>query len=422
MRSGASTEASGWMENPFRVDRRSLVVFRVALALLVAWEALTYLVEPDLLTNRGPLPLSVLHADVLPGNGAHWSLYAMSGSTIVVRLLLLVQIALSVCLAAGWHPQVAALGCWALIASAHTRNPLAAHGGDTLLRMELLLASLVPLSARTAVVGGLPVALLLAQPLVMYVVSAVVKCSPSWRDARELSAVHFALHVDMAAKPLARTLREYHSLTRVASLLTPHVELWTPLLLLCPLSALRGPAALLALGVLGALQASFFCCLVLGNFPFVSTIALLPFVPAALWDGIDNTAVCRLSSAPRAAAAGGVVSSGGSARRAGELLRALAALAIGAWVAWWNQAYHCELLRVHATARGWPECVSCVVCGMRLEPPRGALLRLGELLSLQQSWDLFAPEPNREDGYWVRPTHAPSDLIRSRRAWRGRWL
>ena len=416
------TGSHRWI-NPFRTDRRSLAAFRMALGLLVVWEALTFLVDPALLTDRGPLPLSILHSEVLPPHAALWSVYAISGSTLIVQLLLLAQIAVAVCLTAGWHPRAAAMGCWALVASTHCRNPLAAHGGDTLLRMELLLASLVPLGARTADVSGPPVVLLLSQPLVMYVVSAILKCSPSWRDPQELTAVHFALHVDMAAKPLARTLREFQTLTRLASLLTPHVELWTPLLLLCPLPRLRGPAVALALGVLGALQASFFCCLVLGNFPFISTIALLPFVPGSWWDRyttsrLDGGAGRRAPSLSAASTIAGhadgsrraMVSTGAGCeavhaeradRRVCERASGLAALALGVWVAWWNQAYHCEMMRTHAAARDWPDCTGCAACRVRLRLPAGALWTFGEVFSLQQSWDLFAPEPNREDGYWV---------------------
>ena len=42
------------------------------------------------------------------------------------------------------------------------------------------------------------------------------------------------------------------------------------------------------------------------------------------------------------------------------------------------------------------------MCGtpLPLQVPRGAAW-LGELLSLHQSWDLFAPAPNREDGWWA---------------------
>ena len=40
------------------------------------------------------------------------------------------------------------------------------------------------------------------------------------------------------------------------------------------------------------------------------------------------------------------------------------------------------------------------VCALPLQVPRGATW-FGELFSLYQSWDLFAPTPNREDGWWA---------------------
>lgn len=53
------------------------------------------------------------------------------------------------------------------------------------------------------------------------------------------TAVHFALHVDMAVKPAAMALRTKDVLMRIASAVTPHVEQFVPILLLCPLSSLQ---------------------------------------------------------------------------------------------------------------------------------------------------------------------------------------
>ena len=98
-----------------------------------------------------------------------------------------------------------------------------------------------------------------------------------------------ALHVDMAVKAPAHRLRAQPALCRLASALTPLLEQWiAPLLLLCPLSAWRDRARLIAIGALAGLQLGFFGCMVLGNFPFISTAAILPFYPPAVWDALAS--------------------------------------------------------------------------------------------------------------------------------------
>ena len=53
----------------------------------------------------------------------------------------------------------------------------------------------------------------------------------------------------------------------------------------------------------------------------------------------------------------------------------------------------------------WP------LCWAPLGVPR-SWLWFGELLSLHQSWDLFAPAPNREDGWFVLPAQMVTGELR----------
>ncbi|KAL3929860.1 MAG: hypothetical protein SGPRY_001776, partial [Prymnesium sp.] len=359
--------------NPFSADSRSLAAFRACLGGLVAWEALSLLADPSLLTDHGPLPLSVLHARVWQRGSVLWSLHAMSGGEVVIRLLLCAQFCFALSLALAYRPRASALCCWALVTSAGTRNPLATHGGDSLLRIELLLASLIPLkpSQCSRRVSSLPVGLLLFQPLLMYFVAATLKCSHSWRD--QLTAVHLTLHLDMAAKPLAVQLRRLHWLTRLASLLTPYVELCAPLLLLCPIARARRWAVAIGLAILLLLQLSFLCCLVLGNFPWISTISIIPFLPSSTWNRWWEPRRESNKESPVARR----VSSG-------------AAAMIGCWVLLWNVEHHCTLLRAYRENE-CPDCSRCLSCSLPVRMPF-YMRSFGELLALHQSWDLFAPE------------------------------
>lgn len=412
------------LQSPFHVDARCLSLFRVLLGAIVACEALWFLVgdrNDALLSDKGVLPLRTLHScGMLPGLAALWSLHAGSASDVILHLLLVAQCILGCALAVGIQPRASALGCWALVTSTTNRNPMASHSGDALLRIELLLAALVPSYPRRGIVHDPATVVLLAQPSLMYFFAGALKCSQSWQA--EHIAVHYALHIDMAAKPAAVALRSQRQLMRLASLLTPHVEKWTPLLLLCPISSLQESSRGLALAILSAMQASFFCCMVLGNFPFISTVALLPFAPASAWERCPTAGrildcVAHWGSSdtvptePQHASASSLVRSGPSSPRPRACtrlytrLRGALLLLIGSWVLVWNVEHHCSLL---ARLGHSPAAAGLAgTCGSGLRVPSWAGW-FGECLGLYQSWTLFAPEPNREDGYWVLVGELPS--------------
>lgn len=243
------------LRSPFPVDARSLELFQCCLGLLVAWEALWFLWEGQgeaLITDDGVLPLKTLRAcDILPSQAAIWSLHAGTASTVVIRVLLVAQCALGVALAIGFHERAAALGCWALVSSVISRNPMASHSGDTLLRIELLLSTLLPSHPRRGCLHSLATIALLTQPALMYFFAGALKCSASWRT--DYTAVYYALHVDMAVKSVAVQLRSYEPIMKAASILTPYLEQWAVLLLLCPLSALQERLAV-CLTTLGLLE------------------------------------------------------------------------------------------------------------------------------------------------------------------------
>ena len=491
------------MKSPFHADVRSLACFRVCLGLIVVGETIWLIPRAhDLLSDGGILPRSTLLSSISP-HTQFWSLHQCSGGALVQQLLLLAQLVAGCCLTVGHRSRTAALCCWALVNSVINRNPLMAHGGDTLLRMELLLAAFAPIGARWSLdasafpptersepvrddvdesgddeaspplARGPGVTALLLQPVTMYFFAGALKFFPEWRDPAHWSAVYYALHIDMCAKPAARLLRQSPALMTMATAVTVPLEQWVgPALLLCPLGGRWQPRArLLALGLLTGLQASFFATMVLGVFPFISTTAVMPFVPAEAWrlllprlrpgaraagscvgacaaaaaraassllgehpdsaprralrvarraltgahDGRSSSSTCFpgaracrvgcehtraapfMEEAARAAAAADAAARARAAWDGRHLSRATTTLllAIGAWVAAWSTQSYCAMVGRFEQQLG-----GAAVCALPIGVPR-QLLWFGELLSLHQSWDLFAPAPNREDGWWA---------------------
>jgi len=208
-RTWRSAARSTFFASPLHADPRSLAAFRVSLGLILAAETLWLLPRAgSLLSNAGVLPLQCLQRSLAPYT-QFWSIHRASGGVLVQQILLLAQLAAAGCLVAGYRSREAALCGWALFSSVVNRNPLMAHGGDTLLRMELLLASFAPLASRCSVdalanatppaaanaaVRSAGVGSLLLQPVLMYVFAGAMKFFPEWRDPAHYSAVYYALH------------------------------------------------------------------------------------------------------------------------------------------------------------------------------------------------------------------------------------
>ena len=134
----------------FAVDPRSLALFRIALGLLLAFEALSLLPEASaLLSDRGVLPRCSLQPS-LPTDSEFWSLTRRAAARAGSSSSSASNFARAP--ASPWPPAArrGALCGWALFVGVN-RNPLMAHGGDALLRQELFFAAFVPLGARWAV-------------------------------------------------------------------------------------------------------------------------------------------------------------------------------------------------------------------------------------------------------------------------------
>ena len=122
----------------------------------------------------------------------------------------------------------------------HARNPMVLLVGDDLLRMLLFWSMFVPLGASYSVDAALQTEpeqvpksvfsagtfALLAQVVILYVVSALQKSGAEWRDG---TAIYYALSADMFARPLGVWLLQF---PRLLSLMTPATrwfEFWGPL-------------------------------------------------------------------------------------------------------------------------------------------------------------------------------------------------
>ncbi len=322
-------------------------------------------------TDAGVLPRDAV-ADAL-WRPLRFSVYFAVGDHRSVAVLFGLQALLALLLTAGLRTRVVTVASWLLLVSLQNRNVLILNAGDTLLRLLLFWGMFLPLGARFSldarrgrtreqsdVALSAATAAFTFQLCVVYWCSAVLKTDPSWTDG---TALFYALHVDLMAKPAGLWLRElgplHAPLTRVAL-----VWEWVgPLLLFVPVRS-AAPRLLAAAGF-AAFHLGIFLLLDVGLFSFVCITAWLAMLPGGCW---GRRTAGALQPGRRQAVRSGVVA---------NLLAAACCL----YMLVWN-------LRSLDTDRWGPYF------------PR-AWNVIGDLLRLDQKWNMFAPGPPVADGWFV---------------------
>ncbi len=400
----ASTDST-WRRTWIRlvgVDLRSLALLRISLAGILIYDLLARSADLQAhYSDDGLLPRADLLAWTTQKVG--FSIHFLGGSVWLQGVLFTLALLAAVALLLGVHTRLATFLSWFFLASLHARNPLILHGGDQLLRVMLFWAMFVPWGAvaswdarrqeaRQASRLGLdrtPYAVSVAtfamklQLCGMYWISAALKWHPVWVE--DGTAVGMALKLDQLVTPFGRALTDYPVMLELATFGTMVLETVGPALAWCPLwtAPLQLLTALLFAGfhLLGLAPALY-----LGIFPFVCAACWTLFLPDAFWErwcpvllrrwaGLWNGLLDTLPGRPVARR-----SSGAEVSR-WHLVPQIGLVFLVIYVALWNLrtvdwSRYEVVLPVEANA-------------------------VGEALRLGQLWNLFAPFPATEDGWFV---------------------
>jgi hypothetical protein len=307
-------------------------------------------------------------------------LHALAGSAVYERVLFVWAAAVAVALALGYRTQLATFFSWLLLLSLHARNPLVLHAGDLLERMLLFWAIFLPLGARWSldaarstgtgaaarplVCSAATVALLL-QIVFMYWFGLAARTHPAWWG--EGTAVADALSLDFYATPLGRWARGLPpEVLRAATLGTVALEGGGTAVLLLSGGLGRVRTTVVALFIAFHVLLGLF--LRLGTFSLVCVVAWLPFLPAWFWDSAAARVLRLITRRPTAQPGQPT----GGAAGLSPLATAVVLLALA-------YVFLCNWLALRE--------------GFSLSLVRG--------IGLEQSWGMFAPYPNREDGWYV---------------------
>jgi hypothetical protein len=274
-----------------RIDARALAALRISMGLLIVLDLV--LRSRDIVafyTDDGVVTRSVL-AELYPLH-PYLSIHALSGDLWFQVLLFLVAGVAALALTLGYRTRLATAVSFVLLVSLHARNPTVLNSGDVLLRRLLFWGILLPLGSRWSIDAGrtaetregvatLASLALLAQGVLVYATNAVFKFdSEVWLDGEALG---YVLELDRFTVFLGPVLAD------VEPLLVALSWLWIALLLaswllLVSTGWVRGALA----AIFVSMHAGMALTMDLGIFPLVSIAALLPFLPASLWDRIDR--------------------------------------------------------------------------------------------------------------------------------------
>lgn len=302
-----------------------------------------------------------------------YNLFLSSGTTEGQFLLFCLLLATGAALAAGWHSRWAGLACWYLLSSVQLRNPVVLDGGDDLLRLVLFWTPFLPVGARWSLDArrhpewsrlpsahfSLATVGYVLQICLLYGFAGLHKSDPVWRQTGD--ALYYTLSIDQFATGLAHWLVLHPDWLRPMTFGALAVELALPLLLLCPWRP--GLCRSLALPVAWGFHLAVASMLHLGLFMPIACICLLGLVPGS-WLGRTEDP--------------------------GEPL--------GFRLGWLAQTF-LALTLVYI--------VGMNVRSLSPNPGRQSLplLWFGALTHEGQNWQLFAPHPFRDDGwFWIEGT------------------
>ncbi len=381
------------------VDLRSLALFRICLALVVIADLIARL--PDLkafYTGEGVLSLTENEKGKIIFSN-YLSIHRLSNNLDFQIILFLLAIFFAIGMLLGYRTKFMILMTWLLNISLQNRNFLILSGADVLLRMSLFWALFVPLNRyfsldslnqgtkpknnRIVEIGGLA---LILQVCFVYFFTVILKNGVEWRT--EFTAVYYALNLEMFTTLLGETLFKYKNLMWFLTISTYIFEAIVAFLILFPIKnwLFRTTAIIL----LFFMHIGFFSSMHLGIFPFISIASTIALIPTEVWN-ISQQKLQNLRSI---------------------IYKKIITNRI-------NLKIFLKIIypegRTYIRDHFYIFLVMSIICSFSLiivfswnlstidsgyALPKPAQ-KLATLLRLDQKWDMFAPFPSRQDGWYV---------------------
>ena len=379
----------------FGLDWRSLALMRMGLALVLLVDlAVSAQNLRAFYTDAGVLPREMVQTDAFP---KEFSVHMLGGGVGFEGALFALEGLFALMMLVGYRTRLETIGCGYLLLSRQARAPLVLYGADMIEHIAFFWALWLPLNRRFSLdaaqgrvappteptyVGVAGIGAII-QFMLIYMMSALMKTGPSWTV--DHTAVQYALSLGMYARSAGQWLNQFDGVTAFLTVYTVFLELYGPLLLIFPWGT--GRARLLGCLLLGTLQLGFGVCMQMGLFWVAMNAFMLMLLPAEFWTWLAEPLARRaakwLQLTPARAPEHPAIppfspwrrraARGGRWLRDGVILAIMAGMILAAL----------DFLPNHEplTPPGWN--------------------RLAGAVGLDQSYAMFAPDPQRDDGWFV---------------------
>jgi hypothetical protein len=388
----------GVLEKVFGIDVRSLALFRICLALIMIGDLLYRAQDLEAhYTDAGVLPIALV--SVYQQQHWWWSIHTLHPALPLEIVLFLIAGLFALSLLVGYRTRTVSVVCWLLLISLQNRNTLVLTGGDTMLRVLAFWAMFLPLGVRWSVdraldktaapmpqrIFSVGTVALIAQLAMVYLFGALYKTGPTWHT--DYTAIYYALSIGQFATPLAKSLLHYPDLLKTLTFVSWHLEFLAPILIV--VSAFSGRLRTAIVLVYMCFHVSLGLCLELGLFPIIGALAWVILLPDWFWRRFFRlSARLPLSQPPafvaaltaQAAAWGMRLHPQSVSVRTPRVVQLLVAFFL-VYVVCWN----IRITDFNRHAHWFPTTWNWI----------------GEVVRLDQSWELFAPDPMQSQGWIV---------------------
>ncbi len=383
----------------FGLDWRSLALLRISLALVLLIDlAISSQNLRVFFTDAGVLPRAWVYDDFHPD----FSLHMLGDGVWFQGALFAIEAVFGLMMLVGYRTRLATIACWFLLLSRQGRQPLALYGADMVEHVFFFWAMWLPLNRRyslDAALGRAPPPLeaeyfgmagfaAIAQFIIIYVSSSLQKTGLTWTT--DHTAVYYALALQVYCTRLGQWLNQFDFVTKVLTVVVVKVELYAPFLLILPVAT--GWGRLVGCLLLGALQLGFGLCMQLGLFGAAMGAFMLMLLPAEFWTWFAEPIGRWLK------ARGG---RWGKFPWRAKLPRTREVKPVPFW-----QQRAAPIGRWMRDAAVLVAIIFVLILNLGSFPDHynlitTAALRVSNDLGLTQSFDLFAPNPQTYDGWYV---------------------
>lgn len=292
------------LEDVCALDLRSIGVFRIFLgAIFIADLIVRSFDLKAFYSDYGVMPRDVLLDSA--HRLFHISVNMISGEVWVQAVLFILAGIAGFLFMIGYRSRMMAFICFVFAVSIQMRNPIVLNSGDNLYRLMFFFSMFLPVSARYSVdnlignnkeLNAMPnryasVATigLMFQVALIYLVTGLHKVPGSeWQSGQ---AVYYVMHAELFSSDLGYALTAYPKLMEFLTHATLYIELYGWLLIFIPifLPYFRLAGVLLFVG----LHVSFMFCMHLGFFPWIDIAAWIPIIPGLFWDKMNFAFISR---------------------------------------------------------------------------------------------------------------------------------